>query len=88
MVQYKVLANAARHSDLAVFTDNIRQLEALARAGCIENGDAEVLKSAYIKYRALYHEAILADRNDRVDQIIIEDERLKVESFWERWMSL
>ncbi len=87
MVQYQILAYAETHPELAAYTDNIRQLDGLASAGCVSNEDAEALKAAYVRYRALNHEAILAGRAGRVPPESVAHERMVVEQLWARWMT-
>ena len=87
MVQYKVLAHAETHPELATYTDNIRQLDGLSDSGCISTVDADALKTAYIRYRTLNHEAILAGRKGRVEFAEVENERQLVGSLWAQWMS-
>ena len=87
MVQYQVLAHAEAYSELATYTDNIRQLDGLSESGCISIADAGMLKRAYVRYRGLSHEAILADREGQVSVDVIETERRQVEAIWTKWMS-
>ena len=87
MVQYQVLAHAEMHPELATYTDNIRQLDGLSGSGCISTVDADALKSAYVRYRTLNHEAILAGRKGRVEIAEVENERQLVEGLWAQWMS-
>jgi len=87
MVQYQILANAETHPELATYTDNIRQLDGLSESGCISTVDAEALKTAYVRYRTLNHEAILAGRKGRTEFAEVENERQLVESLWAQWMS-
>jgi glutamate-ammonia-ligase adenylyltransferase len=87
MVQYQVLAHAEMHPELATYTDNIRQLDGLSGSGCISTVDADALKSAYVRYRTLNHEAILAGRKGRVKIAEVENERQLVEGLWAQWMS-
>ncbi len=87
MVQYQVLAHAETHPELATYTDNIRQLDGLSDSGCISTVDADALKTAYVRYRTLNHEAILAGRKGPVEFAEVENERQLVESLWAQWMS-
>ena len=87
MVQYQVLAHAETHPELATYTDNIRQLDGLSDSGCISTVDADALKTAYVRYRTLNHEAILAGRKGRVEYAEVKNERQLVESLWAQWMS-
>ena len=87
MVQYQILAYAERYPELALYTDNMRQLDGLAQVGCISSDDADVLKAAYVRYRELNHEAILAGRAGSVDPERVQQERIAVERLWARWMT-
>ena len=88
MVQYQILAHVEAYPELAAYTDNIRQLDGLSQSGCISIVYADVLKRAYVRYRALSHEAILAGRKGRVSVNVIESERRQVEAIWAKWMSI
>jgi glutamate-ammonia-ligase adenylyltransferase len=55
LVQYWVLAAAHEHPQLVTYTDNIRQLEGLARVGLLDAATAQWLKEAYIGYRSVLH---------------------------------
>ena len=87
MVQYQILAHAETHPELAIHTDNIRQLDGLSKAGCVSTADADALKIAYVRYRTLHHEAILAGRKGRTEFAEVENERQLVEGLWAQWMS-
>ena len=87
MVQYQVLAHAETHPELATYTDNIRQLDGLSESGCISTVDADALKTVYVRYRTLHHEAILAGRKGRPEFAEVENERQLVEGLWAQWMS-
>ena len=87
MVQYQVLAHAETHPELATYTDNIRQLDGLPESGCILTVDADALKTVYVRYRTLHHEAILAGRKGRPEFAEVENERQLVEGLWAQWMS-
>ena len=60
LVQYLVLRDANRYPDLVRWSDNIRQLEALAAHGILAPADAEQLASAYRAYRQRLHHLNLA----------------------------
>ena len=55
LVQYWVLSAASAHPELVTYTDNIRQLEGLARVGVVDEATARWLKEAYIGYRSVLH---------------------------------
>ena len=60
MVQYLVLRDAHRFPDLVRWSDNIRQLEALAAHAILAPADAEELADAYRSYRQRLHHLNLA----------------------------
>jgi glutamate-ammonia-ligase adenylyltransferase len=66
LVQYWVLASARRIPDLLDHTDNIRQLEALARHGVVPPDTAAWLTDTYREYRAVLHRLSLESAGERV----------------------
>jgi glutamate-ammonia-ligase adenylyltransferase len=60
LVQYLVLREANRYPDLVRWSDNIRQLEALAAHGILAPADADLLADTYREYRKLVHHRNLA----------------------------
>jgi glutamate-ammonia-ligase adenylyltransferase len=83
LVQYWVLAEAHRHPELVDFTDNIRQLEGLAKVGVIEPAAAEWLMDAYRGYRAVLHRLSLEAQGERVvDAAPYADTRARVQRIW------
>ncbi len=64
MVQYLVLAYAHWQPTLAVHSDNVRILEAVAEVGLLTRNDAESLTRAYLALRAQRHRNVL-DLGDR-----------------------
>jgi glutamate-ammonia-ligase adenylyltransferase len=66
LVQYWVLYSAHAHPELLTYSDNIRQLEALAAAGLVEEPTALWLKEAYIGYRTVLHHLSLEAEGERV----------------------
>ncbi|MCB1778028.1 MAG: bifunctional [glutamate--ammonia ligase]-adenylyl-L-tyrosine phosphorylase/[glutamate--ammonia-ligase] adenylyltransferase, partial [Candidatus Competibacteraceae bacterium] len=61
IVQYAVLANAWRWPDLLIFTDNIRQIDGLARFGVLSIADAVRLRHAYRVLRRRIHQLKLQE---------------------------
>jgi glutamate-ammonia-ligase adenylyltransferase len=84
IVQYLVLREAAARPELVEHTDNLRQLQALARAGVIAPRDAEALFAVYRRYREQQH--WLALREER--RAVVRDEhhadRALVTDCWQR----
>ena len=83
LVQYWVLAAANAHPDLLTYTDNIRQLEGLARVGVLARATAQWLTDAYIAYRSVLHHMSLEVQGDRVVEAApYADTRARVEAIW------
>jgi glutamate-ammonia-ligase adenylyltransferase len=66
LVQYWVLAAADAHPELLTYSDNIRQLEGLARLKVLEAATAQWLTEAYIGYRTVLHHLSLEGQGERV----------------------
>jgi len=66
LVQYWVLAAANAHPELLTYSDNIRQLEGLAKVGILDPKTAQWLTQAYIDYRTVLHHLSLEAQGDRV----------------------
>jgi glutamate-ammonia-ligase adenylyltransferase len=83
LVQYSVLAAAHDHPELLTHSDNIRQLEGLARAGVLDPATAQWLTDAYIAYRTQLHHLSLEGQGDRVvDALPYAGTRARVVEIW------
>jgi glutamate-ammonia-ligase adenylyltransferase len=82
MVQYGVLAWAHAYPDLLDFTDNIRQLEGLARNGILAPADAGLLADAYRTYRSRLHRLTLRDLPALVPEHEFAELRAGVQRLW------
>ena len=83
LVQYLVLAQAGNSPAVIDYTDNIRQLDALAVAGVLTAEDAATLQRIYRLYRRREHRLVLNDRRALVPATELESERATVRSLWE-----
>lgn len=83
LVQYLVLNNAADHPVLIHYTDNIRQLDALASVGILEFSTVTRLQTAYRDFRRTLHHLSLDDQPPLVDAELFEEERQLVRSVWQ-----
>jgi glutamate-ammonia-ligase adenylyltransferase len=84
LVQYLVLANADRHPQLLVFTDNVRQLEGLAAAGVLDTDTALLLTGTYVEYRrVLHHLSLEVEGEPVVDAAPFESMRAAVRAIWQ-----
>jgi len=68
LVQYLVLANAAKHPSVIQFSDNIRQLDALVETACIDQSTASNLQASYRDYRHHAHHLLLDERSTLIAQ--------------------
>jgi [glutamine synthetase] adenylyltransferase / [glutamine synthetase]-adenylyl-L-tyrosine phosphorylase len=86
IVQFGVLANAAKQTTLTTYTDNVRLFEGLAEQGFISPIDAETLKIAYCTYRDIAHKQVLQGDKTVIDEIEVDGLRKQVESIWHKVM--
>jgi glutamate-ammonia-ligase adenylyltransferase len=82
MVQYAVLAWSHQHAALAVYTDNIRILEALRDEGLFSDTEAETLIDAYKTYRAATHRLSLLQQSSEVVLADVEQHSKLVTAKW------
>ncbi|SDI01397.1 bifunctional [glutamate--ammonia ligase]-adenylyl-L-tyrosine phosphorylase/[glutamate--ammonia-ligase] adenylyltransferase [Pseudomonas panipatensis] len=82
MVQYAALAWSWQHPELLQFTDNIRILEGLERAGLIASEDVRFLQEAYKAYRAAAHRLALQKQPGVVSGDRFHEERRGVMRIW------
>ena len=86
IVQYGVLAGAADYAGLLRYTDNIRLLDELERAGEFTAEQARVLADAYRQYRGLVHRLTLQEQPARVTPERVAEARAAVAAVWEAVM--
>jgi len=84
IVQYLVLREANLDPDLIAWSDNIRQLEALAAAKILSAEDAELLATAYREFRGLMHKLSLAGRPGLVPHEEVAEPVKIVRGIWRR----
>lgn len=82
LVQYWVLAHAAEFPDLVEYSDNVRQLEALARNGLVPGTTADRLKSIYLNLRGSAHELALIGSGRVVSGDAFTEERAWIRDLW------
>jgi glutamate-ammonia-ligase adenylyltransferase len=82
MVQYAALAWSREHPELLRYTDNIRILEGLERAGLMSDADAELLREAYKAYRSAAHRQALQKQAGVVSGDQFHAERREVLRIW------
>ena len=82
LVQFWVLAHAAEYPDLVEYSDNVRQLEALARNGLVPGATADRIKSIYLNLRNSAHELALIGSDRVVSDSAFADERAWIAKLW------
>jgi glutamate-ammonia-ligase adenylyltransferase len=86
MVQYLMLAWSQEHPELTQWSDNIRQLEELGRAGVLEVEDTEHLREAFITLRSTIHRRALQNMNSQVEGSSFPEERDFIREMWKKVM--
>jgi glutamate-ammonia-ligase adenylyltransferase len=86
-VQYLVLKEACNKPELTVWSDNIRQLEALTAAQILSDSDAELLSAAYREFRGHMHRQALAGRSNLVPRDEVMELAWKVRDIWKQVFS-
>lgn len=87
LVQYLVLANAAKHPSVIQYSDNIRQLDALAQTACIDQATALQLQASYRDYRHRAHHLLLDERPTLVAQSEFVQQRQFVTDTWNSFLA-
>ena len=82
MVQYAVLAWSHRVPELAHWSDNVRILETLGRAGLFEQHECETLTQAYLAYRSAAHQLSLQQQPGTAPAGTFAQERAAVRAKW------
>lgn len=86
LVQYLVLSQAKEHPDVIYYSDNIRQLDALVEAGCLEPVQGNKLQDCYRRYRLRQHHLVLDDEPALADAAEFQQQRDFVTSIWLKWL--
>lgn len=86
LVQYLVLQSAGTNPDVIVFSDNIRQLDALIAAGVLENATGQRLQDIYRSFRLELHRLVLDGRKALCDATSLQSEREFVANIWKDWL--
>ena len=84
VVQFLVLDNAAAYPAVIRYSDNIRQLAALAAVGRLDVQTAAALQSVYREFRLRLHHLSLNDRPPFVEGGEFGEERDFVAAVWEQ----
>ncbi len=83
IVQYLVLRHAADTPQLLTYSDNVRQLEALASEAVVEQEVAQQLTAIYLAFRQRLHRLALVGAEGIIDDAELADERDYVGACWD-----
>jgi len=86
IVQFGVLARAAKNQALTTYTDNVRLLEGLQEDGFMSKTEAETLKSAYCTYRDTGHKLVLQGERAVINEAEAVEMSKQVEQIWHDFM--
>ena len=86
IVQFGVLAQAAKNEALTTYTDNVRLLEGLQADGFMSRKTAETLKTAYCTYRDYGHKLVLQGDRALIDEAEVVEMSTQVEQIWHEFM--
>ncbi|MDR3416332.1 MAG: bifunctional [glutamate--ammonia ligase]-adenylyl-L-tyrosine phosphorylase/[glutamate--ammonia-ligase] adenylyltransferase [Nevskia sp.] len=87
ITQYLCLRHAAQHPAVIEYTDNWRQLEALAAAGLIEAAPKDALLAAERAYRGWLHRRALQTQDALADDAAFAEHRAAVSALWNAIMA-
>ncbi len=82
IVQFCVLAYSHEYPALCKWSDNVRLLEEIGRAGILTVEKTEQLKEAYITLRSMIHKRALQNESSRVDFGAVPNERKLITEVW------
>jgi glutamate-ammonia-ligase adenylyltransferase len=86
ITQYLCLCHAAQQASLVEYTDNWRQLEALAAAGLVEPAQKDALLAAERAYRGWLHRRALQTQDALADDADLKEHRAAVTALWNHFM--
>lgn len=84
LVQYIILLAAHRYPRILKWTDNVRQIQALAEAKIIGDDMAHRLRMAYLTYRSIAHRLSLQEKPPVVPADQMKSFRRTIIRFWNR----
>ena len=82
LVQYLVLANAAKQPSVIYYSDNIRQLDALAEAASLDGQVALRLQNIYREFRLRVHHLLLDEQPPLISNQDLLEQRQFVTDTW------
>ena len=86
IVQFGVLARAAKNPALTMYTDNVQLLDGLQDDGFMTKAQAKTLKAAYCTYRDTGHKLVLQGERAVIDAAAVHELSGQVEQIWREFM--
>lgn len=83
LVQYLVLLKSHKSRELLKWTDNVRLIQTLLETGVFDEYTANLLKHAYLIYRATAHKLSLQEKQAKVPEEKLHRLRDRVEKIWQ-----
>lgn len=88
LVQYLVLLNSNKYPELLKFTDNVRQIQSLNETKVIGEYTANLLRHAYLIFRAVAHRFSLQEKPAEVTEDKFYRLQQKVIEIWKTHMQI
>lgn len=86
LIQFLILLNAGKFSELIKWTDVVRQLNSLALSGIIDDRTAYMLKQAYLVFRYYVHRLTLQEKPAFLGDTKFTDLRDEVRRIWDKFL--
>jgi len=86
LVQYLILLNSNKYPELLKFTDNVRQLQSLTETKIIDQYTANLLRHAYLIFRAVAHRFSLQEKHAEVPEDKFYRLQEKIIKIWKVFM--
>ena len=88
LVQYLVLLNSNKYPKLLKFTDNVRQIQSLTETKVIDENTANLLRHAYLIFRAVAHRFSLQEKHAEVPDDKFYKLQEKIIEIWKAFMEI
>ena len=88
LVQYLVLLNSNNYPELLKFTDNVRQIQSLNETKIIDEYTANLLRHAYLIFRAVAHRFSLQEKRAEVPEDKFYKLQEKIIEIWKAFMEI
>ena len=87
IVQYLILCHGHQHPELTRWPDNVRQMESLMATGVLDGETAQLMRKAYLAYRATVHRLNLQERPARVPKNRFGDTPGQISAIWKKFFA-